>query len=70
MHNIIMTHRIEPSFDNVIFMIFVLSLRYALSCRFVSLAHTCENSFAFLLAVFARDPSLLLLIASFSLVDP
>ena len=61
-HNkIIMTHRIEPFFGNVILMIFVLSLWYALSCRFESLAHAGEDSFAFLPAVVAKDLSLPLL---------
>ena len=40
-----------------IFMIFVLSLCSALSCQFVSLAKTCENSFVFLLVIFAKDLS-------------
>ena len=40
-----------------IFMIFVLGLCSALSCQFVSLAKTCENSFVFLLVIFAKDLS-------------
>ena len=62
-----MTHRIQPSLCDVIFMIFVWSLWYALSCKFVSLAYACENSFVLHLVVFAKDLCLPLFIAIFLL---
>ena len=44
-HEIFMTHRIEPSFGNMIFMIFVLSLWCALARQLVSLVFAFVNRF-------------------------
>ena len=49
----VMTQRIELFLGHVIFMIFVFTLWYACSCRFVSHAYAWENSFVFLFVVFA-----------------
>ena len=66
-----MTHGIEPSFGNVVFMIFVLSLWYAFLCQLVSLTFACVNIFAiFLVVVTANDLSLPVFIAISSLLGP